>query len=395
MANIVVETLDRSPYTETDVEMVERKGLGHPDTLADGIAESVSRTLCREYMKRYGCILHHNTDEVQIVAGESSPEFGGGELIKPIYILLAGRATAYVEDEEVPVGTIALKAAEEYVDETVRNLDVKEHVVIEPKIGHGSQDLRDVFERGDEVPLANDTSFGVGYAPLTPVERLVLETERYINGDLKDDLPEVGEDVKVMGLRRDDHVELTVAAAMVSPLIDDLDHYVSVVEELREKVSDLAVEIAPDMNVNVKVNTADDYDRGVVYITVTGTSAEQGDDGSVGRGNRVNGLITPCRPMSMEAAAGKNPVNHVGKLYNVLAHRIAGRVHEETSADEVYVRLLSRIGHPIDDPQAAEIQLVGNVTREDEDRARKILEDELSSVTELTKEIVEGKVDVF
>ncbi len=395
MANIVVETLDKSPYTETDVEMVERKGLGHPDTLADGIAESVSRALCREYMKRYGCILHHNTDEVQIVAGESSPEFGGGELIKPIYILLAGRATAYVEDEEVPVGTIALRAAEEYVDETVRNLDVKEHVVIEPKIGHGSQDLRDVFERGDEVPLANDTSFGVGYAPLTPVERLVLETERYINGDLKDDLPEVGEDVKVMGLRRDDHVELTVAAAMVSPLIDDLDHYVSVVEELREKVSDLASEIAPNMDVDVKINTADDYDRGVVYITVTGTSAEQGDDGSVGRGNRVNGLITPCRPMSMEAAAGKNPVNHVGKLYNVLAHRIAGRVHEETSADEVYVRLLSRIGHPIDDPQAAEIQLVGDVTREDEDRARKILEEELSSVTELTKEIVEGKVDVF
>ncbi len=395
MANIVVETLDRSPYTETDVEMVERKGLGHPDTLADGIAESVSRALCREYMKRYGCILHHNTDEVQIVAGESSPEFGGGELIKPIYILLAGRATAYVEDEEVPVGTIALKAAEEYVDETVRNLDVKEHVVIEPKIGHGSQDLRDVFERGDEVPLANDTSFGVGYAPLTPVERLVLETERHINGEFKDDLPEVGEDVKVMGLRRDDHVELTVAAAMVSPLLDDLDHYVSVVEELRDKVADLASEVAPDMDVDVKVNTADDYERGVVYLTVTGTSAEQGDDGSVGRGNRVNGLITPCRPMSMEAAAGKNPVNHVGKLYNVLAHRIAAKVHEETSADEVYVRLLSRIGHPIDDPQAAEIQLVGNVTKEDEDRARKILRDELSSVTELTKEIVEGKVDVF
>jgi S-adenosylmethionine synthetase len=50
-----------------------------------------------------------------------------------------------------------------------------------------------------------------------------------------------------------------------------------------------------------------------VYLTVTGTSAEAGDDGEVGRGNRVNDLITPYRPISLEAAAGKNPVTHVGQ----------------------------------------------------------------------------------
>ncbi len=378
------------------MEIVERKGVGHPDSLADGIAESVSRALCREYLERFDRILHHNTDEVQLVAGEAKPEFGGGEVIRPIYILITGRATAYVGDEEVPVGTIALRAAREYLDETVRHLDVDRHVVLEPKIGHGSADLRDVFERGEEVPLANDTSFGVGFAPLTTTERLVYETERFINSDrLKKELPEVGEDVKVMGLREGDTIELTIAAAMVSRLIDDLDHYVSVVEELKDRVKDLVAELAPDADVTVHVNTADDYERGTVYLTVTGTSAEQGDDGSVGRGNRVNGLITPCRPMSMEAAAGKNPVNHVGKLYNVLAHRMARRIYEETGADEVYVRLLSQIGRPINDPKAVDVQLVGDVDREDVRRAERVAEELLDGVTELTREFVEGKVEVF
>jgi len=378
------------------VEIVERKGVGHPDSLADGIAESVSRALCREYLKRFDRILHHNTDEVQLVAGEAKPEFGGGEVIRPIYILITGRATAYVGDEEVPVGTIALEAAREYLDETLRYLDVDRHVVLEPKIGHGSADLRDVFERGEEVPLANDTSFGVGFAPLTTTEKLVYETERFINSDrLKKDLPEVGEDVKVMGLREGDRIELTIAAAMISRLIDDLDHYISVVEELQDRVKDLVAEIAPDADVAVHINTADDYERESVYLTVTGTSAEQGDDGSVGRGNRVNGLITPCRPMSMEAAAGKNPVNHVGKLYNVLARRMAKRIYEETSADEVYVRLLSQIGHPINDPKAVDIQLVGDVGREDVDRAEKIADEMLEGITELTEEFVRGEIEVF
>ena len=68
------------------------------------------------------------------------------------------------------------------------------------------------------------------------------------------------------------------------------------------------------------VNALDDpkaSDESGIYLTVTGLSAEQGDDGEVGRGNRVNGLITPSRAMSLEAAAGKNAVAHVGKLYNL------------------------------------------------------------------------------
>lgn len=111
--------------------------------------------------------------------------------------------------------------------------------------------------------------------------------------------------------------------------------------------------------VEALVNTGDGKTEDSVYLTVTGLSAEAGDDGQVGRGNRVNGLITPYRPMSLEAAAGKNPVTHVGKLYNVLAHRIAAAVVNETQGDveECYCYLLSQIGRSIDQPQLFEVKV--------------------------------------
>ena len=107
------------------------------------------------------------------------------------------------------------------------------------------------------------------------------------------------------------------------------------------------------------VNTFDGDTADGVYTTVTGLSAEAGDDGQVGRGNRVNGLTTPYRPMSLEAAAGKNPVTHVGKLYNVIAGRIARRlVAELPEVQEAHCYLLSRIGRAIDDPQLFDVKAV-------------------------------------
>jgi len=229
-----------------------------------------------------------------------------------------------------------------------------------------------------------------------------LETERFLNSrELKSKIPEVGEDIKVMGLRRDKKIELTIAAAIISSLVQDLDHYLSVKEAIREAVLDLASRIAPDYDVEVYVNTADKPDKGIVYITVTGTSAEHGDDGMTGRGNRSYGLITPLRPMSLEAAAGKNPVSHVGKIYNVMALNIARRIHEEVSGvREVYVELLSQIGRPLNDPLMANVKVItdkpgeplpSNAVREIES----IVDEELNRYQELTRLFVEGRITVF
>lgn len=395
--NIVVENIKYTPVENQRVELVERKGIGHPDSIADGLAEEVSKSLCRMYLEHYNRILHHNTDETQIVGGQSAPAFGGGMVLEPIYILLVGRATTEVGGERLPYRSVALKAARDYLNKRFPNLDIDTDISLDCRIGRGSVDLTAVYDPAKL--LANDTSFGVGYAPYSTTETVVLETERYINGEMKKRLKETGEDVKVMASRINDTINLTVACAMVDRYIDDKDHYANVIEEMTEIVSDNACKLT-DKKVRVQVNTADDYATGIYYLTVTGLSMENGDDGSVGRGNRVNGLITPFRPMSMEAAAGKNPVTHVGKLYNVLSKMIAEDIAREAGGEiqEVRVRLLSQIGKPIRDPHTASIQLIMNdeaAFSKWQKEAELIAEEWLDNISSITRKIVKGEITVF
>jgi len=355
--NIEVEPLRTIHIEEQGVELVERKGLGHPDSIADGVSESVSRGLCRMYLDEFGRILHHNTDETQVVGGGSEPKFGGGQVTTPIYILLVGRATTEVNGEKLPYRDVAVESAKKYVQSICAHIDVEKQVEFDCKIGQGSVDLRGVFEH--KSVLSNDTSFGVGFAPLSDTERLVLESEKFLTLKLKKKLPALGEDVKVMGYRQGDEIRLTVAAALVDSEVKDPQEYASVLEEIHDKLADQAAKLTR-RKVTIDVNTADDPELGRYYLTVTGCSMEAGDDGSVGRGNRANGLITPCRPMSLEASAGKNPINHVGKIYNLLGNLIAGDIVKEAGGDvrEVHVRILSQIGKPVDQPQVASLQIL-------------------------------------
>ena len=397
--NTQVSRLDRQAFEDQEVEIVERKGIGHPDSICDGVAESVSRALSQLYLDRVGKVLHYNTDETQLVAGRAAPAFGGGEVVEPIYILIVGRATKEYDGEQLPVDSTALAAAREYLSEAIPELEYGTDVVVDVKLGEGSGDLQDVFgEETQEVPMANDTSFGVGHAPLTETETIVHEAERALNTTYHDDHPELGPDVKIMGKREGDRIDITVAAAMVDAYVDGLDEYDDAVASVREHVDDLAREYT-DREVHVDVNTADDYDEGSVYLTVTGTSAEQGDDGSVGRGNRANGLITPNRPMSMEATSGKNPVNHIGKIYNLLSTRVAESVTSEVDGiRDLQVRLLSQIGRPIDEPHVADAQIV---TEDDvelgdiEADVLAIVDRELADVTDVTRSVIEGDVSTF
>ena len=397
--NIRVEPVVGRAVEEQDVEIVERKGLGHPDSLCDGIAEHVSQALARAYIDRVGKVLHYNTDETQLVAGTAAPAFGGGEVVDPIYLLITGRATKEYEGTKIPAETIALRAAREYINETLPFLEFGTDVVVDVKLGEGSGDLQEVFgEDGKQVPMSNDTSFGVGHAPLTETERIVLEAERALNGDYSDDNPAVGQDIKVMGKREGDDIDVTVAVAMVARYVDDLDGYEAAVAGVREFVADLATDYT-DRNVSVHVNTADDYDEGAIYLTTTGTSAEQGDDGSVGRGNRSNGLITPNRSMSMEATSGKNPVNHIGKIYNLLSTEIARTVVDEVDGiREIRIRLLSQIGQPIDKPHVADANLVtedGIEIADIEDEVEAIIDAELEDVTSITERVIDGELTTF
>ncbi|RAP53456.1 MAG: S-adenosylmethionine synthetase [Methanosphaera sp. rholeuAM130] len=407
MRNIKIEKSTQKPIEQNEIEIVERKGIGHPDSISDGIAEAVSRVLSQTYKEKAGHVLHHNTDEVQITAGESDPQFGGGQIIKPIEILLTGRAAKEFtlpngESHKVGVDTIAIEAAKDFLRDTIINLDVEYGTVVECKIGQGSADLRDVFQRTDQIPSSNDTSFGVGFAPFSQTENLVLKTEELLNSkSFKKQYPHVGEDIKVMGLREKDNITLTIAAAFVSKYVDDVDSYLNMKAELVDIVKDLAAKTT-DYSVDTLINTADDEtkkDESGYYLTVTGTSAEMGDDGSVGRGNRANGLITPNRPMSMEATSGKNPINHVGKIYNLLSNEITKEVVSDVEGvQNIDMIILSQIGKPIDQPRTAtaHIQTEEGYSIDDvEDDVTKIIDKWLANITDIKDFMLEGKLRTF
>lgn len=393
--NIKVERLNQRPLEKQEIELVERKGIGHPDSVADGLAESISRALCQEYLDRFGAVLHHNTDKTQIVAGRSRPAFGGGEVICPLYILLTGRATRVFKEEEIPVDTIAIKAARRLLTDSLSNLDVNNHIILDAKIGMGSSDLRDVF--GRKVPSANDTSFGVGYAPLSETERIVYNTERELM-KLKKSIPAIGEDIKVMGMREGDTINLTIACAMIDKYLANLKEYADTKADIVEHIIQHARQFT-SRKVKAQMNVADDIEAGSVYITVTGTSAEMGDDGAVGRGNRANGLITPNRPMSLEATCGKNPINHVGKIYNLLSTEAARQIAAEVEGiDEVYIKILSQIGKPIDEPHMASVQIVpqdGADMKTVELGATEILDDWLANIPKLQQMLFRGELSTY
>jgi len=362
----------------------------------------VSLGLCNYYLDHFGAILHHNVDKGILVGGTAEAKFGSGRVTSPIYLLVAGRATDRVpnnrREEVVPVEEIARRSIKGFIKETMRFLDPDKHVKIDTKIKQGSPDLIAVFLRKQAMPVSNDTSIGVGYAPLSPTESLVLAIENRLNSkEFKKKFPEVGEDVKVMGLRQKKELDVTVAAAMVSSQVPDASHYVSVLESVGNEIERLASNV--ELDVHFKVNAADDMKRGSYYLTVTGTSAEQGDDGNTGRGNRVNGLISPMRQYSMEATAGKNPVNHTGKIFNAVAILAAEKIVKEVpTVQEAYVRMLSRIGRPIDQPQIASAALVmenGIKPSSVSADVKSILDESLQNVKKVTELILKRRLVLF
>jgi S-adenosylmethionine synthetase len=396
MRNISVDRCDETPVERLESEIVERKGIGHPDSVADGIAEAISRELSKMYKDRYDRIMHHNTDQIEVVGGQSKPEFKGGSMLEPVFILLSGRATTKVGDERLPYRSTAVRATKDYL-KRFGYLNIDEDITVDCRIGQGSVDLRSLYDT--QRHLANDTSFGVSFAPFSETERITLEAEHYINGELKEKMKGLGYDVKVMSLRNGNVINVTVAVAMVGKEIDDLSHYISLKEELKERLSDYLSKFT-ERELKIDINTADDYEHKVTYLTVTGLSMENGDDGSVGRGNRANGLITPNRPMSLEATAGKNPVIHVGKLYNIIAIKIAEQIVNESGNDvlESHVRILSQIGKPIDQPQIVSIGLItssGSDFSKLSRNASAIADDWLEHIDRVTDLCIEGKVTVF
>jgi len=398
---ILVEPFKGKSTTEHMVEIVERKGKGHPDYMCDSIMESISVALSREYIKAFGTVLHHNIDKGLLSAGRVEKSFGGGRVIKPMELTIGDRATLSAGGREIPVADIAIDSAKQWIRNHMRFIDPDAHVEYRVVLLPGSEELTDIFSRPGRVMAANDTSAAVGYYPLSPAEKVVLNLEGRLNSsEFKNMYPETGEDIKVMGLRNRDSLDLTVAMPLLASYIRSEEEYFERKEIIHRSIKEMLGETGGFKRIDVHFNNLDVRGRGLggIYLSLLGTSAEDADSGQVGRGNRVNGLISVSRPLGTEAAAGKNPVSHVGKIYNVLSHKIAREIYENIEGiKEVYVLLLSRIGAPVDRPQMATAQIllergrtIGGVAK----RTKDIFEKEFSEMSRFCEELSAGKYSV-
>lgn len=343
------------PLADQPFEIVERKGLGHPDTICDSVMEQVAVQLAQAYLKICGRVLHFNADKGLLVAGEVDCRPGGGHVITPMRLIMGDRATFEWRKKRVPVEEIAERVASTWFRQHLPHVDPLKHLTCQVELKPAPAELQSVSERRGG-PVANDTSAAVGYAPFTPTERLVFQVEQFLNSaSFKKAFQDTGQDVKVLGVRTRGQVTLTVAMPLLASAIrTESQYFARKAEVLKALQSFVKQKAGPRLSAEVTLNALDRRGAGVegMYLSLLGTSAEAGDSGEVGRGNRVCGVISLRRPASAEAAAGKNPVAHVGKIYNVLAHVLAEQIHRNVKGlREVTVWLTSQIGRPVSSPQ--------------------------------------------
>ncbi|MGW0332536.1 methionine adenosyltransferase [Streptomyces sp. NPDC003011] len=390
---------DSRSVEDLPYELVERKGVGHPDTMCDAMAERMSRYYSLHCLKEFGGVAHHWFDKVTLYGGGADTDYGRGELTSPYRVMVFGKAAFRVGAVEIPVRELMFRAAADVLAEVTTGFDAARHLVVELGVvdHQGSGRGRSRYQPASAdglVPLrsgglvSNDTNLLHGYAPLSRLESVVLGLEELINGfAFKRRHPDSGWDVKVFGSRRQGAFSLVVNMPFLASRIESMDHYLArkavIRDELEEYVRSLGI---PDCD--LLMNATDRNGR--PYLTALGSVADTGDVGVVGRGNRVNGLITPMRPMSIEAPAGKNPLDHTGKIYNVMAMRLAQQVHDEFGGP-AQVHIFTSKEAPLERPDEVVVTTAGA----DETALRALVEAAVASSGDLTAELIETGVTLW
>ena len=332
-----------------DFEYVERKGKGHPDTLSDNLAEELSRTYSKYTLSKFGVILHHNFDKIGLLGGKSYVAFGKGYLEKPIRVLLNGRASIAFAGKEIPVKKILENSCKTFLKEKLPLININKDVKVLFNLNNASSPGR-VEEKGHKEGTrrywftprglydlhelehlnSNDSALGCSYAPLSITEKIVLKIEKTLNSkSYKRRNKWIGSDIKMIAFRVHNKLDITLCIPQIAKYVPDLGSYINNLERSRQDIETIIKRMAPHLKFFININTRDDFDTLELYLTATGSAIESGDEGLVGRGNRINGLITPCRPMCIEGVCGKNPVYHTGKIYNLVAKAIAERLYKE------------------------------------------------------------------
>ena len=401
----------KKDFNDLDYEFVERKGIGHPDTLSDNLAEYLSTRYSKYTLERFGAVLHHNFDKVGLLGGASEVEFGNGRLVKPIRVLLNGRVSTKFGDEEIDTDSLLRKWVFEFLTAALPLKASSGHIKIVNNISTQSSPGKTEEEenrkgsarnywfqpRGlHDLPelenlFSNDTSMGVGYFPFSRLEMLVVRIEELLNSKMyKASNPWIGSDIKVMGFRFKEDFKITLCIPQIANYVKGIDEYISNVNKARKDIEDIFKKKSIK-NFELSINTRDNYDTKELYLTAIGSSIESGDEGLVGRGNRIQGFISPRRPMSMEGAAGKNPIYHIGKIYYLAAQRLSEEIYKKFKVSNE-IAMLSQSGRELIDPWVITIHLENkNVSSE---QLNNFITQFIKKIPSLSYEIIDHKIKI-
>lgn len=397
--------LSHAPIWDLDYETIERKGFGHPDTIVDNLAARVSQSYSR-YTKINcdGFVLHHQIDKLMVIGGKSKVTFGKGQFVEPIRVIVAGRASYTYGKKSIPINKI--------IGETIRSffkeyfpLIKKENIIIENyltnyagpgTITESTGAIANMFNpksnievRGYEKLVANDTSYCVAYAPLSPLELSIIEVEKYLNDKkTKVKYPWLGSDIKIMAVRDKKNVSITTCIPQIAKYVPSFEDYLKNLNLIGSIIDRKFSKLLHFYNVDISINTKDDYEKMNIYLTISGSSLS-GDIGVVGRGNRTNGLITSNRPMSLEGTNGKNPRYYSGFIYAILSKKISTQIYQQTKKP-VIVEIVSQNGGLLKNPWRIRI-----ITEASRNTVKEIVERELINIEEITEEFVRGKIENF
>lgn len=398
---------------EQEFEVVETKGKGHPDNICDTLAEKISANYATYCMEHYGAILRHMIDKLSILGGGSKVSFGKGDMISPIRILINGRFTDRFENEKIDYMEIVNKTIKEYFKELFPLLDTEKYLLIIDNTHHNegpgviydekgtTKNEREKFfsaidkediKRHNNHYRCNDTSTTVSYYPMSKLEQAVLKIEQTLNSDkYKKSFPWVGSDIKVMGLRKNNKIEITSCVPLISKYVKDLNDYKDKMKDIKMHIENVAREYFKDNEIYIFLNTRDDYEHNDLYLTAIGSAVESGDEGAVGRGNRSRGVIPFSRNFSMEAACGKNPVYHTGKLFTAIGDIISEKIYNMYKIENT-VYCTSKMGDDISNPWNISIELNAEINSKIEENIKLIVENEVKQHNNITNSIINHNV---
>jgi S-adenosylmethionine synthetase len=322
---------------DQEVELVERKGLGHPDTLSDILADTFSRKYSEFSLIKYGCILNHAVDKVTLLGAKAEVNFGKAKIIKPITACLFGKASLKVNDEIIDIESMFKEAVKEVFINIFHSEDILKNIQYlinvhdgigfdHPKGFYSPNTNQDIKNINSEL-RSNDTVICSAYAPYSKVEILTIKIENYLNSEeFKKDYPETGFDIKVLITRIGDRtIDATVCIPFIASKTPRMTYYRRKLKEIEGNLLMKIREWFDYKDLILNINTKDEGGK-YAYLTVYGSALDKGDQGMVGRGNRFNGVISVNREMNVEAAAGKNPIHHSGKIYNFVSHLISKEI---------------------------------------------------------------------